>query len=416
MVKLLLSVACMLASLASMAQVQYLGFDTVKTMHWNIYNYSGTIRPANPTRNFAIRRVLQYAKPDIFTVNEMQAPSGPDTILNKCLNAFGETRYRQAAWMTEGGGDSYSHLFYNGTKFRLLAQWGLTSLPRGIAVYRLLYLPSIANGSTDSAIILYYSLHPKASNTPSDAATRLETANILLSDARQQPFSNRNMIIQGDLNLYSNTESSYLAYVNASQFGSFRDPLRGDFTSQLVLTQSPRNTQFDGGVNGGLDDRFDFILVQPDMLLDSTRVHLVPNSYKAVGNDGNARGGAVVMSGNRAYPDSVASGVYYGSDHLPVLSKLAIGRRTITSISGTTQSDEFLRMNQLNPSVIQIMPQGCHCSGLVEIFNSSGQTVSQIIVPAGNSEVAIPLLPVGLYFIRASEGEKQAIQRFFITQ
>jgi len=419
----LLSFTC--SFLSAFAQRTYSNFDTLTTMHWNTYNYNGTSGVNNPDRNLHIRRVLQYMKPDIFTVNEQQNSNGPSTLLSQCLNVFGETRYQSAAWMTEGGGDSYSHIFYNRNKFALLSQRGIASTPRGIAVYRMLYLPSVEQGSTDSVILLYYSLHPKASNTASDQSQRNTTANTLMADVRGQAPTDQNMLIQADLNIYTPTEASYLAYTNATSFRGFRDPLNrtpatpatADFRTAIILTQSPRTTQFDGGVNGGLDSRFDFIFVQPHMMRDTARVRLVPNSYRAIGNDGRANGGNIVMSGNTAYPDSVATGVYYGSDHLPVASKLAIARTvTITATADKASEEPFLRMNTLNPSSINILPQGCHCKGLVEIMNTAGQTVSQIIVAPGESEVTIPTLPIGVYFIRATEGDKQVNQRFLVTQ
>ena len=54
-----------------------------------------------------------------------------------------------------------------------------------------------------------------------------------------------------------------------------------------VHTQSPRTTSFGGGANGGMDDRFDWLLVSAQLLDESSVLKYIENSYVPYGNDGN---------------------------------------------------------------------------------------------------------------------------------
>lgn len=392
--------------------------DTLESTHWNIYNFSGNASAANPNRVNYIRTVLQYVKPDIFTVNEMESVNGSNTILNRVLNQFGETRYRAAAFMATGNSasnDTYSQMFYRSDKFRLLSQYVIPSNPRGVAVFRMLYLPSVQEGRTDSAIIQYYVYHPKASNTASDRQSRAATAQSLMNDVRNIPNRlYKNAMIQADLNLYGNLEQAYTLVTDAAATRTFRDPLNGDFGSQLILTQSPRNSQFDGGVNGGLDSRFDFQFFSPNMLSDTAQVRYLANSYRAIGNDGRANGGDIVMVGNRLYPDSVATGVYYGSDHLPVSGKLLI-RLAPSSVGKVLAGQAFLKMSTVNPAQFNLMGDSQYATQ-IEIFNTAGQRVSMKTIDTGASQSAMPQLVPGNYLLRAVRGQDASLIRFVVTQ
>ena len=85
-----------------------------------------------------------------------------------------------------------------------------------------------------------------------------------------------------------------------------------------VHTQSPRTTQFGGGANGGMDDRFDWLFVSEDILEESSEIRYVANTYLVVGNDGNHFNQAINAGNNSSVIDSIADALHDASDHLPV--------------------------------------------------------------------------------------------------
>ena len=99
----------------------------------------------------------------------------------------------------------------------------------------------------------------------------------------------------GDFNLYHSSEASYqlLLSTNPNPVGQLFDPINmpGDWTQNpsfaAIDTQSPRTQSFGGGATGGMDDRFDFILVSA-ALMDTAGTYAMPETYHAFGNDGEA--------------------------------------------------------------------------------------------------------------------------------
>ena len=74
-----------------------------------------------------------------------------------------------------------------------------------------------------------------------------------------------NYLAIGDFNIYRSTDTAWKRLTRPGKT-KFYDPVNqvGSWHSNSSFakyhTQSPRVAQFGGGVNGGLDDRFDFIL------------------------------------------------------------------------------------------------------------------------------------------------------------
>jgi len=331
--KLLLLLGFVLSNVIAFAQTDTIVVnDTVTTMHWNLYNFAGVNTTANPTRMASIRAVLKYVKPEVFTINELQSAAAADNLLAQCLNTQGETRYRRATYIA--GNDTESMLFYRSDKFRLELAISITGDTRDIFKYKLYYIPSGGADflTTDSVYATYYVVHPKASNTPADEARRTITANAIMSDVRGSvsDANYKHFFLHGDLNVYSNTAASYVAYTNPSLRRTFRDVMNNSW-ARINYTQSPRNRQFDGGVNGGLDDRFDFILQSPDVISGTGgSMRIIPTSYRAIGNDGTNFDGTDLNSRpNTVYPDSVVNGVFFGSDHLPVAAKYQVRKRVV---------------------------------------------------------------------------------------
>jgi len=94
-----------------------------------------------------------------------------------------------------------------------------------------------------------------------------------------------------------------------------------------VHTQSTRSSEsIECGATGGLDDRFDFILVSDNVLSDADSVQYIPGTYWAFGNDTLHYNVSINENppANISVPDSVLSAIYYMSDHLPVVMDVVV--------------------------------------------------------------------------------------------
>ncbi|MEZ4784893.1 MAG: hypothetical protein R3F28_12555 [Candidatus Kapaibacterium sp.] len=84
--------------------------------------------------------------------------------------------------------------------------------------------------------------------------------------------------------------------------------------------------RFGGGVNGGMDDRFDQILLSPALLS-----RYLPGSYTSFGNDGNHFNDSINAMPNTAVSPELAQALHDASDHLPVYLDLVFEKNTTSA-------------------------------------------------------------------------------------
>jgi hypothetical protein len=310
--------------------------DTISIVSYNLLNFpdgrtdcgSANVNPSN--RTDTLRKILGYLKPDIFVACEIQTKAGADSVLTRSLNVFGTTDYGMAPFQYSGGGGGglNNAMFYNSNKVTFLRQRAIQTSSRDINHYTLCAKDPNLSQHRDTIFIDVYMSHLKAGSASADQAERAQQTQIFRTYVDSKPLM-RNHIICGDMNVYKSSEACYQNLLTGGLL-PFIDPINtpGDWNNNssfaAVHTQSSRASgSYACGSTGGLDDRFDQILTTPNVLSGTDGLYFVPNSYKAVGNDGlhfnnSIWGGAA----NLQYPDSVLRALYYMSDHLPVTMKV----------------------------------------------------------------------------------------------
>lgn len=277
-----------------------------------------------PNRADTLRKIMQYLKPDILAGCEIQTAAGCDSVLNRSLNVFGTTYYQRAAFISNSsGGDLQNMLFYNSNKLTLKEQRIIQTGVRDINHYILYVNDNTLPQHHDTCFIEVFMCHLKAGSASAEQATRAEQTALLrtILDARPQ---GRHLFVCGDLNTYRSSEVCYQNLITGGA-SSLKDPINisGNWTNNssfaAIHTQSPRvSGSTDCGVTGGLDDRFDHILVSQNVMNGANLLQYTTSSYKAIGNDGNHYNQSLLTGTNSQYPDSVVRALYYSSDHLPV--------------------------------------------------------------------------------------------------
>ncbi len=277
-----------------------------------------------PNRADSLRKIMQYLKPDIFVGCEIQTAAGCDSVLNRALNVFGTTHYQRAQWVNNSnGGDLQNMLFYNSGKLTLKEQRIVQTYPRDINHYILYVNDATLPQHHDTCFIEVFMCHLKAGSANADLSDRAAQTALLRTvlDGRPQ---GRHLFVCGDLNTYRSSEVGYQNLVSGGT-NFLKDPLNlpGNWTANssfaAIHTQSPRvSGSTDCGVTGGLDDRFDHIIVSQNVLNGANLLQYNASSYKAIGNDGNHYNQSILAGTNSQYPDSVVRALYYASDHLPV--------------------------------------------------------------------------------------------------
>jgi hypothetical protein len=200
-----------------------------------------------------------------------------------------------------------------------------------------------------------------------------------------QVVKDSNVLVTGDFNFYTSTEAGYQTLLAPGLF-QLIDPINrpgawGNNASFAdIHTQSPRTTQFGGGANGGMDDRFDFILTTQAMQQGTSYMRNLPGTYKALGNDGRHFNGALTTLPNGVVPDSIALTLHDLSDHLPVLMDVVFTQRVVTSL-GRVQRALPVRITSPNPSYFTLSQPAS--GGTWQLVNQLGQVVANGELTAG---------------------------------
>jgi hypothetical protein len=312
--------------------------DTLTIVSYNLLNFpdgrndcgASNINPIN--RTDTLRKILGYLKPAIFVACEIQTKAGADSVLTRSLNVFGTSHYQMAPFQASigGGGALNNALYYNADKLMFLRQTPIQTSSRDINHYTLYVIDPNLGIHRDTVFIDICMAHLKAGNTTADQITRAQQTQTFRTNIDARP-SMHNYIICGDMNVYSASEQCYQNLITGGS-RPFFDPIaspgnwnnNGSFAA--IHTQSPRTSgSYACGSNGGLDDRFDQILLTENVLTGSDHLKFIPSSYQAVGNDGQHFNSNILAAPfTTQYPDSVKRALFYQSDHLPVTLKLEV--------------------------------------------------------------------------------------------
>ena len=314
--------------------------DTLTVMQYNLLyygNYNSGFADCYETNNNTqhkdecIRTILDYVKPDIFTVCEFGATSAlQNDFIRHNLNINGADYWKSDNIINYAGESIINHIFYDSRKLGLSKHIALRTNPRDTDFYELyLKTPGLAAGDTIKLICIV--AHPKAGQGY-EASRRalMQTA----MDYLNQHYPHDNALIMGDFNMYGASESGYrlLTQTYSNPEVCFVDPVGsagiGEWNnnSQYAAyhTQSTRSYSDECFSSGGLDDRFDFILMADEIKFSYNHMRYVNNSYHAVGNDGRHFNMSIDQGTNTAVPAAVAEALFDGSDHLPVTMKIAV--------------------------------------------------------------------------------------------
>ena len=295
--------------------------QSVKIMSWNTLNYPGS---TGPQRNDDFQAVISAVAPDVLVCQEIRDDSGSQAFLNGVLNVIDPGEWSLAPFTN--GFDSDNALYYRSNLFTVADFGWLNTTPRETDWWRL----RPAGNLTGEGDIVLYSCHLKASNTSADAEDRRVAARAIRDHMIATWDEGVHVMVMGDFNIYTSSENAYLALTaNPIEPAQMFDPIatpgswNNNATYASVHTQSTRTTQLsDGGSSGGMDDRFDFILIDED-LGDTESWDYVSGSYQAYGQDGLHFNSSVNSAPtNAAVGQALADNLYNASDHLPVILEL----------------------------------------------------------------------------------------------
>ena len=313
--------------------------DIITVMQYNLLEYGNhnsgfadCYETNNNTqrKDECIRTLLDYVKPDIFTVCEFGATQQLLTdFLRHNLNINGANYWQSDNIINYAGSNIINHIFFDSRKMGLKKHVALRTNPRDTDVYEL-YLKTKSLAAGDTIKLVCIVAHPKAGmGYESNRRALMQIA----MDYVNQHYPTDNVLIMGDFNMYGASESGYrlLTQTYSNPDICFMDPLAfvggvGEWNNNSLFapfhTQSTRSYSDECFSSGGLDDRFDFILMADEIAFSYNHLRYVQESYKAIGNDGHHFNMSVDQGYNTSVPIEVAEALFDGSDHLPVTMKI----------------------------------------------------------------------------------------------
>jgi endonuclease/exonuclease/phosphatase family metal-dependent hydrolase len=387
--------------------------NTIKLMSYNLLHYpSGT----NLDRKGDLRYIIDTYEPDIFMVCELESETGSDEILNYCLNDTGNN-YAAATFRYNGSSnyqDLQQMLYYNKYKFELIYETSLLTQIRDINHYVLKLLSQ--ESDTNPVIIDVYVAHLKASGGSNNEAERLDMVNQFTNDLQNIPQGHF-VIFAGDFNFYSSSEPGYQELTDSSNAIVMIDPTNrpgswhNNYDFRDIQTQATHSQSGNDYVGGGLDDRFDFIMLSQNMMTDP-KLQYLTNTYAAYGNNGNCFNQAINSSAcaGTTYDATLRQHLYNMSDHLPVVLSLETNQ---TLYSQEIYSNDTFHIVNGNIVYNNLIISSENIKKInIEIYDIAGQSVLKKSGYISNTPLNVQVLQTGIYFIHLKAENMHQIIKF----
>ena len=362
--------------------------DTIRMMQYNLmyYTNSSGISDCNSVSNnldnkdVHIKTIFQYVQPTVFCVCEMGSQSQyADRLLNNAINVDGIDYYQRGPLTNQSGGTIANMIYYDSRKLTLYKSTNITTSYRDINGYTFYYN---ANNllSGDTIFMTFWIAHLKAGSYGDNESARLAQVQKLMNRISNSGLPG-NYIFSGDFNIYYSDEPAYQELTEYSNsLYRFYDPVNSpgywhnnaQFAS--LHTQSTHSQDADCFSSGGLDDRFDIILVSPYIYYGSDRIHYIEGSYHALGQDGARLNGSIMSPVNNSIPNTVVNALYQQSDHLPVIMDMAID--AYVGVEERT-NDYFVNVTNPVTDALQIALQANEAGRYtIDLFSMDGRLLS----------------------------------------
>lgn len=396
--------------------------DDIKVMQYNLLNYGYITSYCTTTNNNMadkeqyLRTIIEYVQPDIFCVNEIANISYVhQRLLDSALNFNSVKQYQKSDYVNTNGSDLVNMLYYNTAKFVYVSAESVQNHVRDIVLYRLYYnSPNLAQ-TQDTAWVNFIVGHLKAGSSTSDKASRATMTADAMSYLVQHNYDGNNLFM-GDFNIRSSNEQSYENLLNYSN-STFRfyDPINRSgtwYNSSSFSDIHTQSTHSSSGcaASGGMDDRFDFILISDNIKNNSAHVSYKSGSYFALGNDGNHFNQSLNSGTNNSAPANIIDALYNLSDHLPVIMELHFDSQVSSLVENT---DGKLILNYQNP-IDDILEINIESDGMeyltFELWSLNGQKLLQRELgnlSNINISISISNLASGMYIIKINNKEGQ---------
>jgi len=404
--------------------LSFLGQTSIKTMFYNVLNYDSNLE--SRTRTQHLKTILDTVAPDLFMVCELKNEVASNYLFQNAILPHNSNFTKAPFQFSKSPATGLLQMvYYNETKLILENAAIIPTNVRDINHYT--FILNTINKETNPIKIEVFVTHLKASRGASNRRERLFSIESFINELEKLPV-NSNIIFAGDFNFYTSNEEGFLTLIDESNYINIVDPINrlclpfpddgrdyfgDDYDATYfwnnssfadVHSQSTRTSPLDDGSGGGMDDRFDFILVSKN-LTNASLLSYKENSYKTIGNNGNCYNSFVNSSScSGTYSQSLRDALHQFSDHLPIT--LTIQTQETTLSSEEINTIKFINSNiARNHLRIQLKNKEIRT---INIYNQLGQKIKTINTH-NQQEIYINLesFSTGIYYLSANNIKPQ---------
>ena len=401
---------------------QSFGQTRIKTMMYNVLNYSSD--EVSQSKTPYLITILDEVHPDLLMVCELVDETGSNYLFENAIIPH-NSNFEKATFEENqsGGSDLQQMVYYNTQKLILEESRVITADTRDINQYT--FKINTENANTNPIILDVFVTHLKASSGYNNRQRRLNSIQSFIDFTDQIP-SDRHVLFAGDFNFYTSNEEGYQYLIDDRNPIVFIDPINRpappfpndgiDYFDNYDSTYFWNNSSFadihsqstrtsnsglidDSGSTGGLDDRFDFIMMSENFNTSSDLFY-VNNSYQTIGNNGNCYNSYINNSNcNGIFSQTLRDALIEFSDHLPIVMEIETPQNTLSTDS---YSKSYFFSSNITKNYLELsIPSNLDNSHLY-IYNSNGQLIQT--VPINNTidhiiTIDVKHLSNGIYYL-----------------
>ena len=400
------------------------GQTRIKAMMYNILNYSDSEVSQNKTP--FLSTILNEVSPDLLMVCEVVDEIGSNYLFENAIIPHNED-FKKAPFEENQSG-SYSlqqMVYYNSNKLILEESRVITADTRDINQYT--FKINTENAENNPVRMEVFVTHLKASTGTSNRQRRLTSIQSFVSYTNTIA-SDSYVLFAGDFNFYTSNEEGYqylidnrnpiimidpinrpaptfpddgVDYFNYDNYDStyfWNNSSFSDIHSQSTRTSNSGLID-DSGSTGGLDDRFDFIMMSENFNTSSDLFY-VNDSYQVVGNNGNCYNSQISNSNcSGTYSQTLRNALIEFSDHLPIVMEIETPENTLSTY--TLSKINFISSN-ITQDYLKIFLTDKLDKNTIKIYTINGQLI-RIKTPINSSENSLTIdvrhLSKGIYYL-----------------
>ena len=389
--------------------------ERIKILNYNVLNYPNQDFP--DFRADTLKKIFSFYKPDLFLMQELKAASALTDFTSTAFNESETDNYLAGTWLPQQSAPWSSwklqqNVIYNADKLTLLSETFVQTNVRDHNVFRFMVNDPDIESHNDTTVIYAVSIHLKSSQGSSNEQSRFAMAEFL-TDYLETLEPGAAIVLGGDFNVYNATELAYQHLIEPHENGlQLNDPIdaEGNWHNSSVFsdvhTQSTRSSQLNGdGAGGGMDDRFDFVLLSSPLMDHDHRVHYVEGSYENLGNTGNCFNQSILSCNNSEVDPALTGALFQMSDHLPVKLEIDV------EFPLTTRSDDYLAegegykgANAVRERLELTLPFSARPGSAYQVINTLGNPlIGGTLSDPNRLSVDVSRLPAGWYLLHVPD-------------